>query len=297
MENKWLITIDMDGTLLSGDILPGSKDEFNPLILDVYKELSARGHKVCINTGRSWAMAKDAYERIGMDTVCINANGSYIHLPGDESFKKFESYLDKDLLNEITNSKLFKEKGIIFAYSDKEQFYINVLKPESQTFKNFESTFKKTLESDNNPKFKFVVANDSEIKTMPHSIMIYLDESTDRDEVNKYFEGKEDLIYHRFYDEITDRSAMMLEISPAKASKGKGIEYVADYYNISIENTLGFGDGSNDRELIKTSKIGVAMLNATEDLKSIADDITKYNNTDGGVAKYLIEFFKLDINY
>lgn len=297
MENKWLITIDMDGTLLSGDMLPGSKDKFHPLMVDVYKKLSEQGHKVCINTGRSWSMAKDVYEEIGMDTVCINGNGSYIHLPGDESFKEFESYLDENLLKEIIDSDIFKEKGIIYVYSDKEQFYLNVLKPESQTFKNFQEMFKRALDNLDTSVFKPVVSFDSEIKTIPHSIMIYLDETTDRDEVNKYFEGKEDKIYHRFYDEIINRSAMMLEISPAKASKGIGIEYVADYYNIPLENTMGFGDGSNDKELIKTSKVGVAMINGTDELKAMADDITKFNNTEGGVAKYLIDFFELDIEY
>ena len=43
---------------------------------------------------------------------------------------------------------------------------------------------------------------------------------------------------------------------------------------------IDFGDGHNDASMIKYAGIGVAMSNAVDDLKSIADEVTLSNEED-----------------
>jgi hydroxymethylpyrimidine pyrophosphatase-like HAD family hydrolase len=57
---------------------------------------------------------------------------------------------------------------------------------------------------------------------------------------------------------------------------------------------MAFGDGQNDISMIETAGIGVAMDNATDEVKAVADSITLSNNDDG-VAVFLEEFFWLGI--
>ena len=75
-----------------------------------------------------------------------------------------------------------------------------------------------------------------------------------------------------------DRAA---DIIPATGSKGVAIEKVLDYYQIPVSEAIAFGDGGNDIEMLKTVGHGVAMGNATEDVKEIADDICGSVQDDG----------------
>ena len=54
-----------------------------------------------------------------------------------------------------------------------------------------------------------------------------------------------------------------------------------DYYSIDIDECMAFGDGGNDKEMLEFAKIGVAMGNASDDVKSIADYVTTDVDNDG----------------
>lgn len=71
------------------------------------------------------------------------------------------------------------------------------------------------------------------------------------------------------------------------------MKLLAAYYNIPMERTISFGDGENDIEMLAEAKHGVAMLNASDFVKSFADEITEYDNNEGGVGKYLQKFFEI----
>ncbi|MBT9779264.1 Cof-type HAD-IIB family hydrolase [Clostridium sp. MCC353] len=72
-----------------------------------------------------------------------------------------------------------------------------------------------------------------------------------------------------------------LEINAADATKGNGILKLASYLGIPAEQTMAFGDGSNDLSMIIKAGIGVAMDNGDEYLKKCADYITRSNDQDG----------------
>ncbi|MCK5202170.1 MAG: HAD-IIB family hydrolase, partial [Spirochaetales bacterium] len=85
---------------------------------------------------------------------------------------------------------------------------------------------------------------------------------------------------------------MFLEFMDGGVSKGSALFEVTDYLDISIDNIMAFGDGQNDISMIETAGIGIAMDNATDEVRAVADSITLSNNDDG-VAVFLEEFFKL----
>ena len=78
------------------------------------------------------------------------------------------------------------------------------------------------------------------------------------------------------------------DITPAKGNKGVGVEKVLEYYHLKKENAIAFGDGSNDIEMLQAVGIGVAMGNATEDVKAAADVICG-DVTEEGIYYYCIE--------
>ena len=58
---------------------------------------------------------------------------------------------------------------------------------------------------------------------------------------------------------------------------------------IEKENTYAFGDGVNDVEMIQLVGHGVAMGNAVEELKEVADEVT-LSVDDHGIAAYFDKY-------
>lgn len=79
------------------------------------------------------------------------------------------------------------------------------------------------------------------------------------------------------------------DITAIGSDKGNGIRHIAKHFGFGIEETMAFGDGGNDISMIKVAGIGVAMGNANESLKPVADYITSSVDEDG-VEKAMREF-------
>ena len=77
----------------------------------------------------------------------------------------------------------------------------------------------------------------------------------------------------------------------SNASKGNALKILANYLNIPMKNTIAIGNDKNDISMIKMAEIGVAVANATDDLKKYAKVITDSNDEDG-VANYLEKLLK-----
>ena len=70
-------------------------------------------------------------------------------------------------------------------------------------------------------------------------------------------------------------------------SKGKAVLELIKYLNINQEDTMCFGDSLNDLSMFKACYYKVAMKNASDDLKAIANYVTKDDNNHDGVAKFI----------
>lgn len=68
--------------------------------------------------------------------------------------------------------------------------------------------------------------------------------------------------------------------------KATGIDDVARHFSFSISETMAFGDGGNDKPMLLHAGIGVAMGNASDEVKACADIVTD-SVDDDGVAKIL----------
>ena len=79
-----------------------------------------------------------------------------------------------------------------------------------------------------------------------------------------------------------DRAA---DVIPNGNSKGKSILRILEHFNLSAEEAIAFGDGFNDREMLQTVGTGIAMGNAAQELKAVADDVCP-DTWDEGIYRY-----------
>lgn len=79
-----------------------------------------------------------------------------------------------------------------------------------------------------------------------------------------------------------------VDVIPSDGGKGKGIEKILEYFHLDRQEAIAFGDGNNDIEMLQAVGLGVAMENASDELKRIADDVCGHVAEDG-VYHYCLE--------
>ncbi len=85
------------------------------------------------------------------------------------------------------------------------------------------------------------------------------------------------------------------DIVPEETSKAEGIRRLCGFYGIGLEEVVAFGDGGNDVEMLRGVELGIAMGNAGEEVKAVADYVTS-SVDDDGVYRALCHFGLLEGN-
>lgn len=72
-----------------------------------------------------------------------------------------------------------------------------------------------------------------------------------------------------------------VDVIPASGGKASGIAKILRHFRVDISRSMAFGDSYNDWEMLQAAGVGVAMGNAPERLKEIADDVCGSVSEDG----------------
>ncbi|MCD7839928.1 MAG: Cof-type HAD-IIB family hydrolase [Erysipelotrichaceae bacterium] len=74
---------------------------------------------------------------------------------------------------------------------------------------------------------------------------------------------------------------LAIDIIPSNGGKQNGIQQILKYYHINQDETMAFGDGNNDIDMLEFVEIAIAMGNATDTVKEVSDYITDDVDHDG----------------
>lgn len=74
---------------------------------------------------------------------------------------------------------------------------------------------------------------------------------------------------------------LFMDFNLKGVDKASGAERVAQYYGLKMEEVMAFGDGGNDISIVQAAGVGVAMDNACDELKAVADYVTTSVDDDG----------------
>ncbi|MFE1957503.1 HAD family hydrolase [Streptomyces sp. NPDC059479] len=81
--------------------------------------------------------------------------------------------------------------------------------------------------------------------------------------------------------DVVMAGAGVVEILPLGLNKATGLSLAARRLGVTAADTIAFGDMPNDIPMFAWARHGVAMANAHEELKAVADEITASNGDDG----------------
>lgn len=85
-------------------------------------------------------------------------------------------------------------------------------------------------------------------------------------------------------------SNFILEYFPLGTSKGKAVKELCQLLNIPLDCSIAAGDAENDISMIEAAHIGCCMKNGFENVKQLADYVTKADNNHDGFAEILETF-------
>jgi 5-amino-6-(5-phospho-D-ribitylamino)uracil phosphatase len=265
-----LIAIDLDGTLLTDNKIISDRT------LKTIKEVRDRGHVVTISTGRPFRASQIYYQQMQLDTPIVNFNGAHIHHPTDHTWGTFHSPLDLDVAKQIIQTcNKYNVQNILAEIKD--DVYIHY----------YDETIMEIV-SMGNPLIQTGSLSDT-LKYDPTSILIHPVEQ-DVERIRQFLSHElGNLIDHRKWGAPWH----VIEVVKSGINKAVGVSKVADSFNIPPERIIAFGDEDNDLEMLEFAGYGVAMGNAIEEVKSVANELTKTNEEDG-LAVFLEEFFEID---
>lgn len=81
--------------------------------------------------------------------------------------------------------------------------------------------------------------------------------------------------------EVFRSAPFFLELPPKGIDKAQSLQRLLTHLGLERDSLMAFGDGFNDLSMIQFAGQGVAMANAVEEVKSIADFVTTSNEEDG----------------
>lgn len=259
-----LIATDIDGTI----IIP--EKTFTEHVRDCIKELCEKGIKVVLVTGRMHAAASLIAKDLGLDTPVVSYQGGLIKHNNETLYEKC---LTKEQAEKIINWAK-EEKIHLNLYND------DILYSEQKCYEIERYC--------NNLHTHYEVKQFCDVDKIKVNKLLAIDYNNP--ERIDLYEKELPTIFPELY--IVKSTPYFLEFSNKEASKYCAVQFLQNYWGISRSETLTIGDQNNDIALLKAGGIKIAMGNATEELKQLADYITDTVQNDGFVKamqKYCFE--------
>ena len=245
------IILDLDGTLLT------SKKDISDYTINVIKKIK-KTTKFILASARGFSSIKPYIEKLDLlnkDNYTIAFNGSLIV---------------NNLEDLVVDESIDKNKIHVF------QEYIN-----NNSF----------LEWHYYTYDKNIIINDiSNIEDFINNNKIYKVVCiSDENEILRMRNNMPQNIFDSF--QITSSELTRIEFVKKGMKKIDAIKLLLDKLNIDSSEVIAIGDGENDIDMISYAGIGVAMGNATDEVKSVANMVTDTNDRDG-VGKILNKLMK-----
>ncbi len=245
---------DIDGTLAAGfpiKYIPKST-------LRTLRKLEEDGHFLAIATGRSNVMAHSIYEQCGFkNMVSDGGNG----LTMDDKLLYIDP-IDIDMVRRL--AKELDKKNYLWSVS---------LDNSKVRYTNS----KKFFEECDGRYLQTVLDEDLDIDKVDKVYKMYVTISRDEE---KYIDALKTTTYSRFRDDF---------IIVEQTDKSIGIKKMMDILGADYSDVVVFGDEMNDFSMFRDEWTSIAMGNAVERLKEVADFVTKNVDEDG--IEYACKYF------
>ena len=273
-----LLALDVDGTLFddNGKISQESIDAMN--------QAREAGIEVVPTSGRDYdGIPWDQLKNVDIDYV-ITTNGSAVY---EAKTKKclYEKYLDSGKMIPIFEYLLKKEIYInvfvdgvnytpvqVYSYIDNLDLPDYVIQHMKENRKGISDLIEYLKNGD--AKMQKATLNFQKQEN---------GEFLNLKEVQEYLGKCPDI-------KVVDGGFNNLEFTKAGTNKAAGLKFLAGHLGMTMDEVMAVGDSENDIEMLREAGLGIAMGNASSEVKEVADEITLDNEHEGvaaAIGKYI----------
>jgi len=275
-----LAAFDMDGTLLNAD------SKMPDLTKEACRKLQARGCKLVLSTGRTYASAQIPIDRFPFDGyVC--SNGATV-LEADGTLVK-SSVLSPEMILDVLPR--LREEPIYYELHDTASNRWMVKEdrePIEALLEGDTSLEGLSLRRLSFYRFARIVELQDLIAKIASNqagivkLFIWHWEPSKLERVKTLVAPWANLAA------VTSSGHHNVEVIPQGVSKWEGLRYFCEKWGVAPDQVVAFGDAENDREILSQAGIPVVMDNAAPDIKQLARFIAKHHNEDG-VAQFILQ--------
>jgi HAD-superfamily hydrolase, subfamily IIB len=244
------VFFDIDGTLLGlrSKTIPDST-------IEALAILKTKGIKIFVSTGRSYEHAR-FLTTYGFDGF-ITFNGSYcVDDQGQPFFRQTIDLTDIEILHRYLDTE--------------ERFPVGVMTTEG--------SFISDITDDVTATFELLKLEVPHPKPFNHALgsevlqlNLFVDENKEYYLINNVLKNCESSRW----------CPVFIDVNARGISKKIGMEQFFEKYGLSVKQTMAFGDGGNDIQMLQTAGVGVAMANAGANVKAVSDYVTDASEENG----------------
>ena len=271
--NKKIIFFDVDGTLV--DVRP-AREYVPESTIKAVRETRKKGNLCFLCTGRSLAEIYPHILDVGFDGI-IGAGGGFVTIGDEMLYHKKVSDNDVhrvvDFFEENDYDYYLESNGGLFA---SENLVSRLEKITYGDLENDENARKKKEEQPSH-FITSLIEGESMYRSDVNKICFLENKYIPFQTINDHFSDAFNVI-HCTVPAFGDDSG---ELSVVGVNKASAIETLIQHLNIPKENTFAFGDGMNDTDMLEYCHVGIAVGNAKEGLKEIADEVCDDIAKDG----------------
>lgn len=252
MERIKIAFFDIDGTLLSM-----GKTDMTSNTKEALRLLKQKGIKICVATGRAMTSIP-VFEGIIFDVI-LAFNGSLC--VADNKVIAKQTIPSKDVYKIIENANKMGRPVSI-------------------------ATAEKMIANGNDSDLEEYFAIAHQMVSVSESFYRYAEGDIFQIMLGCSLEERKQILLGTENAKLAAWWDRAIDIIPKESGKGTAINKVLAYYQLSKEEAIAFGDGANDIDMLLAVGNGIAMGNATKDVKKIARDVCG-DVADDGIFYYL----------
>ncbi|MDR1913725.1 MAG: Cof-type HAD-IIB family hydrolase [Clostridiales bacterium] len=238
---------------------------------------------VCICTGRNVASTLPVAKSLGLTTPCMCIDGMIMYDPPQKKVI-YESKLPNTVMRDVLSIVHRYNVNIEVITNKYYYWYLHSKEIRGYDFYTQNSNSLAIRLGSLFYKYMFGVRNIANLdRFFTDNDQIYeivaIGDPSQTDSIKK------DLSDHSNKDILTRMLWQnQLFITAKDVGKSHGLRILCEHFNISSDEVVAIGDDDNDIDMLKMAGVGVAMGNASDEVKACADYVTLSNNEDGAAV-------------
>lgn len=257
-----LVAVDLDGTLLTGE------QRISPRARAAVAGLERRGVAVVLCTGRPPRSAKAYAAELGLTHPFITYNGAAVYHPGSDRVR-VRHHLDAAVAVEALARLRAAFPGLMAAVESEHGWYLD---PEMYRRRIAEARLGPDEPTAVGPAERYL---DGDVI----KLLVRGERAAGPAHAAELAEAVADLPLQRTWS-----AGPLLELLDPRADKRAALAEVCRERGIDRREVAAFGDQRNDLEMLRWAGWGVAVANASAEVRAAADAVTLSNDDDGVAA-------------